>query len=72
MTQALAMRGIKIPNFTYDFPILEEPHRLSDISDGSLLVSFLGFLGGLQWLTSSIATDVMKCHSLRFFNVYVC
>lgn len=40
MTQTLAMRGIEIPNFAYDFSILEGPHRLSDTSDKSFLLPF--------------------------------
>lgn len=38
MSRHLAAQGIQLPNFAYDFSIVEEPRRLSDTADGSFLL----------------------------------
>ncbi|KAK5811693.1 hypothetical protein PVK06_027052 [Gossypium arboreum] len=40
MSRQLAARGIQIPNFVYDFSIVEGLSRLSDTTDGKLSGSF--------------------------------
>ncbi|PPD74142.1 hypothetical protein GOBAR_DD28933 [Gossypium barbadense] len=40
MSRAMRVRGIQIPNFSYEFSIPEGSYRLNDTSDGSFFLPF--------------------------------
>ncbi|PPR88223.1 hypothetical protein GOBAR_AA32467 [Gossypium barbadense] len=72
MIQVLSARGIQIPNFAYDFFVLEGPHRLNDTSDGSFLLPStlwrLDFICHcIQWSTLSKDMCSFK-HTIRTDN----